>query len=319
MLRPPTFLPLVLALLAACAAPAREITPLPSPASAEAGTVGVLLMAHGGSESWNGAVDEVAATVGAHFPTALAFGMADPRTLAAGLDSLREAGVERVAVVRMFLSGKSFREQTDWFLGLAPVPPEQFILMDHGGGAHASHPPSRDPIPHGMEVATHDAGIMRAPEAVRVMRERAREMARAPGEESVLLVAHGMGDEAENLEVLQAMERAAAAITRDGFAAVEEATLREDWPEARVAAEARIRAFVGEEGSRGRRVLVIPFRLHGFGPYAGVLEGLSYEPGTGLLPHPLLGEWALRTAREVVCGAGWASPTGSCPTPVAER
>jgi hypothetical protein len=37
---------------------------------------------------------------------------------------------------------------------------------------------------------------------------------------------------------------------------------------------------------------VIPFRVHGFGPYADVLEGLEYvSDGKGLIPHSEIAHW----------------------------
>ena len=71
--------------------------------------------------------------------------------------------------------------------------------------------------------------------------------------------------------------------------------LREDWPETREIAERRIREFVGSANTASRNVLVIPFRVHGFGPYADVLEGLDYiADGQGLVPHPGVTEWIER-------------------------
>ena len=45
-------------------------------------------MAHGGDGEWNQAVVDAVEPLRAPLPTALAFGMADPTSLAAGVDSL---------------------------------------------------------------------------------------------------------------------------------------------------------------------------------------------------------------------------------------
>ena len=87
---------------------------------------------------------------------------------------------------------------------------------------------------------------------------------------------------------------------------VEVATLREDREEARVAAEAAIRSFVESQTAQGRRVLVLPYRLSGFGPYAAVLEGLDYVAGDGLLPHDAISRWIEQTAAGVACENAWA-------------
>ena len=96
-------------------------------------------------------------------------------------------------------------------------------------------------------------------------------------------------------------------------------TLREDWEEERVAAEHDIRRRVAAEASAGRQVIVLPFRLFGFGPYAEVLNGLEYRAGHGLLPHDAVAEWVLDTAARVTCAAGWGPAIGPCSPAVTER
>jgi hypothetical protein len=271
-------------------------------------------MAHGGTPEWNASIQAAVAPLAERVPTAVAFGMADPATLAAGLDSLRSEGVARVAVVRMYVSGRSFREQTDYFLGLSTEAPGRFVLMGHGG-----HAPTDDPRPieHGLEVATHDDGLMQSPEAARIVRERFATMSVDPASESVLLLAHGMGADGENAEVVSAMEAIMAGIP-EPWAASRVATLREDWAEPRAEAEDEIRSFVAREAEVGRRVLVVPMRLSGFGPYADVLAGLDYRAGEGLLPHGQIGGWVEATATRIVCAEGWPNPMGRCPVSIGD-
>ena len=53
----------------------------------------------------------------------------------------------------------------------------------------------------------------------------------------------------------------------------------------------------------GGRVIVIPFRVAGFGPYARVLEGLPYaSDGRALLPSAEVERWVRRQARELTAG-----------------
>lgn len=92
------------------------------------------------------------------------------------------------------------------------------------------------------------------------------------------------------------------------------ATLREDWPDKRTASEADIRAFVVEH-SAGAQVIVVPFRVAGFGPYRTVLDGLSYVADErGFLPHPQVAAWIDATARallETSLGSRGDAVTGS--------
>jgi sirohydrochlorin ferrochelatase len=272
---------------------------------ADSDRVGVLVMAHGGSDSWNRTVMEAVEPLTTEMPLAVSFGMADPQTMRAAIDSLRADGVRRVAVVRLFLSGRSFLDQTEYLLGLSATPPETFMLMGGHGGAHDTRP-----IDHGIEVATHAEGLMTSPEAARIVAERARSAGHDPSDESLLLVAHGMGDDDENEEVRRAMEAIIDDMSSAPYAAVAVATLREDWAEKRAEEEARIRRFVEDESRAGRRVIVVPMRLSGFGPYAEVLAGLEYAPAEGLLPHEAITDWIRSTAARVACAQGW---TRGCP------
>ncbi|MDT8367913.1 MAG: hypothetical protein RQ745_01810 [Longimicrobiales bacterium] len=303
------WVPLFLFAVWGCAPAPQSASPEPSPTPSTPPTVGLLIMAHGGNEAWNHSVEAAVAEAARRMPTALAFGMADPHTLRAGVESLEAQGVERAVVVRLFLSGASFREQTEWLLGMSEVRPRHLMIMRHDPPAgDASHAPAEvEPIEHSLELVTHDHGLLDTRLAARIMTERATDLSRARAGESVLLLAHGMGDDAENAAVLANLERIAEAIRAAGFARVRAATLREDWPGKREAAQAEVRAFVDREAAASRTVLVLPARLSGFGPYAEVLEGLEYTPGDGLLPHPALADWIVRTGTRVACESGWLS------------
>ena len=76
-------------------------------------------------------------------------------------------------------------------------------------------------------------------------------------------------------------------------------TLREDWPGRRAEAEKRINEFVQSHNDEGTRVIVVPFRVAGFGPYREVLAGLSYiADEQGFCPHPNMTTWIDQTARK---------------------
>ncbi|MGE0159163.1 MAG: hypothetical protein AB7T31_07085 [Gemmatimonadales bacterium] len=280
---------------------------------------GVLVMAHGGTPEWDAAIAEAVAPLARERPTAIAYGMADPATLSGALDSLRADGVERVAVVRMFVSGASFLDQTEYLLGLSDVPPA-FFIPSHGphaggpggdGAAPGGPPPA---IAHGLRVATHLHGMVDAEETQRIFADRALALSRDPARESVLLIAHGMGDPEENDELLAAMGGIEREVAKTAFHSVRSATLREDWPPARQVAEREIRAFVEGENQAGRRVLVLPVRLSGFGPYAEVLAGLEYTAGEALLPHADASRWLRRAADSIARAEGWvgAPDEASC-------
>jgi sirohydrochlorin ferrochelatase len=254
-------------------------------------------MAHGGSPEWNRTVAEAVAPLRELLPTALAFGMADPGTLQASLDSLRQRGVTTTAVVRVFLSGASFLHQTEYLFGLRDDAPAQ--PMVHSGAGHGGH--VLHPLEHGMDIRLSRDGLGASEVSTRIMADRARSSGVSPERADVVLVAHGMGDDEEDAQVLAHMEGAAEELRRMGFRTARSVTLREDWPAERVVAEARIREWVEAAARRGSPALVVPFRLSGFGPYAEVLEGLSYRSTEGMLPHPLVTLWIEEQARGLLC------------------
>jgi hypothetical protein len=136
-------------------------------------------------------------------------------------------------------------------------------------------------------------GIGEAPVTGAILAERARGLSRAPQREDVLILAHGPADDAENGKwIAHIDERANAVREALPFRRVRVETLREDWPEKRKPAEARIRDYVARAAAEGGTAIIIPFRVHGFGPYARVLEGLDYVADrTGLIPHPGVTAW----------------------------
>jgi sirohydrochlorin cobaltochelatase len=267
---------------------------------------GLLVMAHGGSATWNQMVLEAVAPLRKDRPTAVAFGMADPHTLQLALDSLAAQSVRRVVVVRLFIDGASFLHQTEYLLGLRPDPPARFLLHRHGNHSEPHHHGTPAPLQHSLELVLSETGLMEAPEVGPILADRALELSQNPSRESVLLLAHGTEDEVLNARWIVAIERHAQLVRALGFHAVRVETLREDWPRLRAEAERRIRAFVEAETQAGRTVLVVPFRIAGFGPYRQVLTGLSYRAAeTGLLPHPALTHWIAREWERLSRKAGW--------------
>ncbi len=289
-----------------------QTTPLSHEQAAEptGDSLGVLIMAHGGGAEWNKQVDASIAGLRDRLPVSLAFGMANPETLQASLDSLRERGASTVAVVRLFISGDAFLHQTEFLFGLRTDPPEQAIMGHHlMDGAHLK------PLKTDSRILLDRQGMMGSSEASRILLARANENASSPEDAGVMLIAHGMGSEDDNNRVLAAMQDAAEALRSAGYGEVHVATLREDWDEPRAEAERHIRATVAEMAERRDHVVVIPYRISGFGPYGDVLDGLEYVPADGLLPHHLVTEWIASRAAANFCSAGLASPLGACAMP----
>ncbi len=277
------------------------------------GSVGLLVMAHGGKPEWNAAVEAAVAPLRETCPIQIAFGMASPITLQAAFDRLEEEGVRRVGVVRLFVSSESFRHQTEYLLGLRPDPPSPFLLHLEHGGVHELHlggsgvPP---PIRRGVRLVMAEAGLSDSSLMGEILADRVRTQSQTPTRESVLVLAHGEGDEGINRQWMKRLHLLSDRIRQVGdFRRVQVDTLREDWKDKRIRAERRIRAFVDDNSRSGGRVIVIPFRVFGFGPYAEVLSGLDYvADGRGLLPHRLVTEWIREQAVTCFQKEGWSHP-----------
>lgn len=274
----------------------------PTPTARAEDDFGVLVMAHGGGADWNRNVAAALAPVGNHYPLEIAFGMADAVSLQDGVRKLEARGVERIGVVRLFVSGESWYERTEQILGLKPGAPAKPATGDHAGhGEHAGHGMAFWQLDADASFALSKQGLADAPEMGAVLVERARGLSHDPGHEDVLILAHGPGDDAENQRWIAQIDARAENVRQAfPFRRVQVETLREDWPDKRKAAELRIRAFVARASKEGGRAIVIPFRVEGFGPYEQVLDGLDYRAdGRGLVPSAQVMQWVHRQAEEL--------------------
>ncbi|MCY4158145.1 MAG: hypothetical protein OXF48_00860, partial [Bacteroidetes bacterium] len=197
----------------------------------------------------------------------------------------------------LFMSAHSFLHQTEYLLGLREDSPAFFI--SHHGPSHGHTIP--DPLKFQTDVKISKTALLDAPEIGEILALNAIGLTDSSGTESVLIIAHGSGDDAVNDEWVRKMDILAESVRETKlFRNVAVHSLREDWDDKRPDAEAEIRRFVEHHSENDGRVIVLPFRLFGFGPYAEVLEGLSYiSDGSGLLPHPRVTEWIKRSANEL--------------------
>lgn len=131
--------------------------------------------------------------------------------------------------------------------------------------------------------------------------DRAREHSANPSQETVILVAHGAGEDADNQHWVQNLEVIAEQMRTNGgspFRAIQFGTWREDWPGKRQVWVKDIRRMVEEAGQDGGRAIVIPARTTGQGPARELLSGLSFELSSGFAPHPLFAKWVEEQVRE---------------------
>ena len=274
------------------------------------GRVGVLVVAHGGTNRWNSAVRKAVKQADLKAPTEVALGMGmhpeEVRQLQQTVDRLERKGVSRIVVVPLFVSSHSevFR-QYEYLFRVRPKPE----WAEAGG-------PLTLQVPVNLGQPLDDD-----PSVADVLTERAKALSRIPDRETVVLVAHGPNEDADNQQWIQGMERLAEQIKQRGtFRAVVVHTMRDDAPKlVRNQAEQALRKVVAEAGRDGR-VLVIPVLIAQGGVEQKIpkmLAGLSYAyHGETLLPHRKLVEWIARQATELSIRV--PTDRSTAPSPVVE-
>ncbi len=260
-----------------------------------AADVGVVVLAHGSDYHWNETMRQAVAPLAQRYKVEPAFSMADPVVIERAVRRLETRGARFIVILRVFGLASSFRASVERLIGLdverddAPDP-HAGHAMGHGHGA--AGPSTR--IRSAAVMATV-GGLEDDPLFAEALLARAQALSRDPARETVILVAHGDGDDAQDAhwrETLASVARRMHELGGDRFRAVRTATWREDWPDKRKSAVEEVRAFVQEATGGGGRALVIPARTLGRGPERRLLEGLAFELGEGFAPLPLFARWA---------------------------
>lgn len=248
-------------------------------------TIGIIVMPHGSTAPYNdGIVAAMPDSIG-RYPTAFAFGMASPFTIAQAVRELEAQGVRHAVFLRLFALPHHFQAESDYILGLNAAPPTH----SHGG------------VPSRVRTAIRFVtlgGYQEDPLISEILKDRILEVSRDPSRESVVLLSHGSFSDAANAAGLAVVERNIAEIEAaltEPFREIRAMNLREDWPDKRAEAVSAIRDFIADAGRDGRAI-VVSNRLYGSGSYAEYLEGLDYVMnGQGLIPHANLTRWVETT------------------------
>ena len=252
---------------------------------------GVLVMAHGGKDDWNSGVEDSLDHLRSQYPVEIAFGMADAGSIESGVRKLEAQGVEHVGVVRLFISGESWLQRTAQILGIesgAPTKPTEHSAMDH-----TAMPMGFWKIDSELQFHLSREGLSEAEEMDEVLISRVRGLSSTPASEVVVIIAHGPADDEENARWIAEISDRTKLVKREmNVSDVQVFTLREDWEEKREGAEELIRGYLKEATAQSLTPIVVPFRVHGFGPYANVLAGLDYNADhKGLIPHSNVAIW----------------------------
>lgn len=275
---------------------------------------GILLLAHGGKQTWNDEVMKVAAAVEKNAPVEVAFGMASKRNIQRAVDRLAARGVRDIVAVPLFISQhSSVITATEYLLGKRnQAPPELavFAKMDHGpgsGDSHGSHqsPSAIDPLtPVKTSVPIRMVSALGShPLVAEILLSRAAELTQGAGNEVVVIVAHGPVSEEENKRWLADIRVLAEHMrAKSKFKRIEYLTVRDDAPEPiRAQATAELRTLVARAVDGENRVLVVPLLLSYGGIEEGLrkrLDGLQYTISKqALLPDERIVSWVLLSAK----------------------
>lgn len=264
---------------------------------------GILVLAHGGHTEWNEIVYQAVAPLEKAFAVEYGLVIEDQQAMAKAVKSLEAKGADRIAVVRMFMSGESFLPESEYLFGVTDqAPSEGPTIPDGADGAEEQRPGRRwEPIQSKADIRVSRQGVADSPLVGEILADRVKALSESPQRERVLVLGHGPAEsEAANERWLSKMHLAVQEIWAIGpFVHVACETTWEDRPDRHEEALMRIRRYIEEGAKNGERVIVVPFRIAGFGRYAEMLEGLEYvSDGLGLCPHPNMTRWILQTAED---------------------
>jgi len=245
--------------------------------------VGVLIMPHGSVLPYNRVIEQTIAPLQKKYTLEIAYGMADKIILEEAVRKLEEKGMKKIIFVRMYGLKNTMKDKTDFILGISSQYPRKGVF---------------GPMPSQIStslVFESFGGYEEDPLIAEIIYERIKEISEDPPKETVLILAHGSGNEEMNQKWLDVINSNVKLIQKKfgrPFREIEAATLREDWPRLRQKALVEIKKMIKNGNKNGGRVVVISNRLYGSGPYKEVLDGEKYVINEkGFAPHPNITRW----------------------------
>ena len=244
--------------------------------------VGVVIMPHGAQMPYNKATEAAIQPLKKKYRIEIAYGMADPWTLAEAVEKLEKQGVSKIVVARMYSLGDQFKDKTDYILGLSNTEPKT-----RGGRL----PPR---VRSSSIFATFGGYEENNSLICEILKDRVLEISKNPEKETVLLISHGARDDKRDKrwkDVLQKHAKYIKENTQVPFKEIHGLTVREDWPEKHKKAVDEIRSIIQDASNNGK-ALIISNRLYGSGRYDEFFEGLDYEMNRkGLALHANMTHW----------------------------
>ncbi len=275
-------------------------------AHATHGTVGTIVIAHGGDSLWNSYVHQVAGQARTGGPVAVSFLMGPEAARTRFQDvvaRLEREGVTRLVVVPLLVSSHSGHyDQIRYLAG-------ENVTLDHDM-THHLHMSGIDRPATTLPITLTKA-IDSAPELATVLTDRALALTKEPAAHALMIVGHGPNSAEDYAHWMRHLRQVADSVkARTGYRDVRVELVRDDAP-AHVRAEAvtRVRELIAlQHLVTGREVMVTPVLVsRGAVSRSKVAADIAgtpsrYVPET-LLPHPAMARFIESRVRDAAGAA----------------
>lgn len=254
--------------------------------------IGIVFMNHGSTYYYNEKVRQVAQPLGEKYKLEYAMSMGDPFLIQEAVTRLEARGATHIILLRVFSLARSFKEKTEYILGLNDA------LAENNSMGRLP-----DRVRSGAQFYTV-GGVEDDPLFAEVLLERARSISQKPEKETVILIAHGLGDDQGDehwRDVLRSLASQMQDMAKHKFDKIKVATWREDWSDKRKKAVEEIKMMIEQAHEDGGRALVVAARLEGNDPGEELLRGMDFAyNGDGFSGHPNFTKWIEQRIEETV-------------------
>lgn len=295
----------------------------------QAQDTGVLIMAHGAGDEWNSQVKEAAQPLEEDYVVEFAWGMANFVTLQKGINRLEEQGVYDIIAVPLYISSHSpIIRQDKYLFGLRDSLADRAMPLMHSSDEYIkmtgakvdssdyTHdmlmPPNLKQLNINANV-TITSALDDHDVVAQILHDRVQELSENPSNETVILAAHGPGQESDNKKWIENMESLSQKIQTvqqnqdQGYKQIFALTVRDD-AEDRIFNQAKqqLRAMVRQANQFGD-VIVVPLFLSSGGREDAVakrLSGLNFRwSGETLLPDSKISKFLTNSVEGAVSGS----------------
>lgn len=258
--------------------------------STEEAPLGIVFNAHGSDFHWNQGMRDAMDGLAKKYPMEFAFSMADSDDLRQAVARLEKRGAGVIVIVRVFGMRASFRHSIERLIGLDIDAPE-LCKTEEEDDKHDGELPLRLRT---TALVVTEGGLGDSDLFAKAMLEQANKLAIDKAKDTVILVAHGKGNDTANqqwLNVLESLTKKMKTMGGDEFKDINYQTWQEDWEDKRGERIDSVLKRVEEANKNGGNAIVIPARTTGKGRAEQFLKSVRFIGGEGFSQHPLFSKW----------------------------